>query len=445
MNPAAFSEDRAERMILGRDAVYSGDPCRTGLNRNVIVCGSSGSGKTLSFLEPRLLNTYKSSLFLSVAKRRLVQKYAPVFLRRGYRVLDLDFTDPAHSSDGFDPLSHISSCTDVQFLAECIVYADRRHFPSAGDPYFDRAAIELLSALLDYTRRQIRNAALSDTLALLDALRIEEHNGLIRTSLDRRFRELEETAPDCFALRCWNKFLQLPVRTAGCVLSALSTAATALFTPELRKMISAGAAVDFEAAAREKTVVFVTVSPVNRALHTFVNLFFRQAIKDLFEFAERQPTGELPIPVSFLFDDFAVGSRLPDFPECISVFREKNISAAILVQSESQLQSIYGENDAVTIINNCDTYLYTGGMDLKTCRNIGERMNVPTDEVLYLPVGKVVIFRRGARPVITERYPVLEDEAYRAVTAAANDPEFIAHDAPQTAGRNLFSRHSRII
>lgn len=440
MSPAVLSEP----LILGRDAVYSGDPCQTGLNRNVIVCGSSGSGKTLSFLEPKLLNTYESSLFLSVAKRRLVRKYAPVFLRRGYRVVDLDFTDPGHSPDGFDPLSHVRSCTDIHFLAECIIHADCRRF-SAGDPYFDRAAVELLSALLDYARRQIRNASLSDALALLDALRIEEYNGLIRTSLDRRFLELEEAAPDCFALRCWNKFLQLPVRTAGCVLSALSAAVTALFTPELRKMISAGAAVDFEAAAREKTVVFVTVSPVNRALHTFVNLFFRQAIKDLFEFAERQPSGELPIPVSFLFDDFAVGSRLPDFPECISVFREKNMSAAILIQSESQLQSIYGENDAVTIINNCDTYLYTGGMDLKTCRNIGERMNAPTDEVLYLPVGKVVIFRRGEKPVVTERYPVLEDEAYQAVTAAANDPEFIAHDEPQTAGRNLFSRHSRII
>lgn len=425
---AAFSEDRSERMILGRDAVYSGDPCRTGLNRNVIVCGSSGSGKTLSFLEPKLLTTEQSSLFLSVSKRGLVRKYTPVFLGRGYRVLDLDFTDPEHSRDGFDPLSRVRSCAEISFLAECIVRADERRL-TVGDPYFERSAVELFSALLDYARRQIRNATLCDALALLDALRIEECGGLIRTSLDRRFRALEEAAPDCFALRCWNKFLQLPVGTAGCVLSTLSASVTALFTPELRKMISAGRTADFSQIAEEKTVVLVTVSPVNRALHAFVNLFFRQAIKDLFEFAERQPSGALPIPVSFLFDDFSVGSRLPDFPEFISIFREKNMSASILIQSESQLQSVYGENDAITIMNNCDTYLYTGGMDLKTCRNIGERMNIPASEVMRLPVGRVVIFRRGEKPRMTERYPTLDDAAYRAVTAETNDPESKAHAA----------------
>lgn len=407
-----------DSVILGKNAVYSSDPGRTGLNKSVIICGGSGSGKTLSFLEPKLLATHESSLFVSVAKRRLVQKYAPVYAERGYQVLDLNFVSPAESDVAFDPLAYVSSCTEIRFLAECIVFSDSKKERSRSDPYFDLSAIGLFSALCDYARRQIRGATLSDVLRLLDELVIEEYNGLIRTSLDRRFRELERTDPDCYGMQCWNKFVQLPVRTAGCVLSTLSSTVTSLFTPELRRMIAEKPTVDFGQIAARKTIVFVSASPVNCALNSFVNLFFRQAIKNLFEYAEREPDGRLPIPVEFLFDDFAVGSRLPNFPEYISIFREKNMSAVILIQSESQLKSMYGEDDAVTIINNCDTYLYTGGMDLKTCRSISERMNVPLDEVLYMPVGTVVIFRRGARPLVTERYPVLDDPLYQKVTEA---------------------------
>ena len=194
-----------------------------------------------------------------------------------------------------------------------------------------------------------------------------------------------------------------------------------IFSPELRKMIALEKKVDFRKMATQKTVLFVSTSAVNPALHCFINIFYAQAFKALFEYAESLPDGKLPLPVHVLCDDFATGSRILNFPEYISIFREKQISVTLLVQSESQLESIYGSQDSATIINNCDTYLYMGGMDLKTGRSISERLNAPLEEVLYMPIGQVCIFRRGQKPIITSRYDIMKDEQYRKATIAYAD------------------------
>ena len=105
-----------------------------------------------------------------------------------------------------------------------------------------------------------------------------------------------------------------------------------------------------------------------------------------------------------------------NFPEYISIFREKKISVTLLLQSESQLESMYGPDQATTIINNCDTYLYMGGMDLRTAQNVSLRLNVPLDEVLYMPLGQEVLFRRGQRPIVTQRYDIRNNTLYQQIT-----------------------------
>ena len=145
-------------------------------------------------------------------------------------------------------------------------------------------------------------------------------------------------------------------------------------------------------------------------------MFYAQMFKQLFEYAESLPSGKLPIPVSVLADDFATGSRILNFPEYISIFREKQISVMLLLQSEAQLERMYGYEDAVTIIDNCDTYVYMGGMNLKTCRSISERLNMPLEDVLYMPLGQEVIFRRGQRPILTQRYNILQDKEYQRIS-----------------------------
>ena len=171
--------------------------------------------------------------------------------------------------------------------------------------------------------------------------------------------------------------------------------------------------VDFEAITNEKTVLFVTTSAVNPALHTFVNMFYSQMFKELFEIGEANESGKLNIPIQVVCDDFACGAKIVNFEEYISIFREKGISVTMMLQSESQLQGIYGEHEAKTIINNSDTYIYMGGIDLSTAKNISERINLPLEDVLYMPIGQELIFRRGSKPVITTRYEVEKDKEYK--------------------------------
>lgn len=408
---------QADRMILGENVVFSTDCNVTGVNNNVIVCGGSGSGKTMSISEPCLLEKFNSSLIATVTKRRIVKKYRSMFKKRGYHVLDLNFAEPAESNIAYDPLVYVKTPQDVKFLASSIVLANpRKEKATSLDPYWDDSAVSLMSALIEGTRMLRKEATFADVLTMLDVLSIKENGGQIQTTLDSVFSHLTKQSPDCFAVNCWKTFRQLPVKTASCVYSTLHTAVDTIFSPELREMIAKKRNIDFKRLASEKTVLFITTSAVNTAMHYFVNMFYAQAFKEMFEFAESRPDGKLPVPVHVLCDDFATGSRILNFPEYISIFREKQISVTLLIQSESQLESMYGQNDATTIINNCDTYIYLGGMDLNTARSVSVRLNAPLDEVLYMPIGQEIVFHRGQRPIITKRYNILENELYRKIT-----------------------------
>lgn len=407
---------RHDPVILGDNQIYSGDCEKTQLNLNRLIVGSSGAGKSLSFLEPELLNIRNSSVILTLSKRELADKYAPWFEERGYRVYDLNLANPERSAVAYDPMRLVHSFTDIKHLAMSVVMADPQKTKSNADPYWDKGGASLLCALIAMVMTTRPNATFADVLDLLDELDIDDRGSVIRTNLDDRFDALKRRNPNSFAVTNWRTFKQLPIRTASCIFSALNSTVDDMFTPELRKMMRLSNVLDFEALASRKSILFVTTSAVNPALHRFVNLFNAQALKKLFEFAEEQPDGRLPVPVRLLFDDFAVGSKILNFPEQISIFRAKGMSVMLLLQSESQLESMYGADDATTIINNCDTYVYLGGMDLKTCRNISARLNQPLEDVLYMPIGQEFIFRRGQKPVITQRYRTPEDPAYRLVT-----------------------------
>lgn len=404
-----------DRLILGEDAIYSMDSNKTGVTNNVICVGGTGSGKTVSLLEPRLLETFNSSLIVTVTKRRIVEKYKPLFQERGYAVLDMNFIDPSASLVAYDPMKYVQSYADIHFLAESIVMADKRKERSTADPYWDSAAISLFSALIAYTLMTKKDATFTDVLTLSDNLDYRDEGEGIVTSMDERFKKLEEKGP-CFATSCWRSFAKLPPKTAACVFSSMNTNIDTVFTPALRKMIETKRNVDIEALAHKKSVLFISTSAVNSALHSFVNMFYSQAFKTLFEHAEKQPDGRLPIPVSVLCDDFATGSPILNFPEYISIFREKGISVMLLLQSESQLENMYGAEKANTIIDNCDNYVFLGGMDLKTGRSVSQRSDRPLDEVLAMPIGQEFVFRRGQKPILTKRYNVNDHPIYQAIT-----------------------------
>ena len=481
---------KEEKMILGQGCIYSTDSSKTGLNNNVIVCGGSGCGKTMSISEPLFLETTDSSLIATVAKKRLVYKYKPLFESRGYHVMDMDFADPGLGDTGYDPLMYVKNAHDITSLAQAIVSADPKNGIGRSDPYWNDAAVSLLSAEIAYTLYENDNATFCDVLKMHDGLKIKStlREDIVSTSYDKRFEKLApmqegrpyddvcitmddikakflqlsgkdgtpassvesrwihacEMAKDekikeqmkeqmskaygdereaekkaalaSFACSCWKTFSETPEVTARSIYVSLNTTLDKVFTPQIRETIRCEKKVRFEELGSRKSILFVTTSPVNPSLNLYINMFYSQAIKQLFEFAERRPDGRLPFPVHILCDDFAAGGRIFGFPEYISVFREKGISATILVQSESQLASMYGAADAVTIINNCDSYVYMGGMDIDTARAVSLRLNVPMSEVLNMPVGREIVFRRGEEPAVTSRYDIRKNELYRSVT-----------------------------
>lgn len=207
-----------DRMILGENVICSTDCNETGLNNNVLVCGSSGCGKTMSISEPRLLETFNSSLIAVVTKRRIVNKYKSVFKQRGYAVEDLNFIHPTESNIAYDPLQYINSYSDITFLAESIVKANPRKDKSNADPYWDEAATSLLSAEIAYILMTKENANFVDVLNLHDEFNFKENGGQMETSLDSKFEYLIKKAPNCFAVSCWKSFHLLPVKALSKIL-----------------------------------------------------------------------------------------------------------------------------------------------------------------------------------------------------------------------------------
>lgn len=139
-----------DRIVLGENASYDSDCSKTHINNNILVVGGSGCDKTVSIIEPRLLETYNSSLIVPVTKRRIVNMYIPLFLEREYDEQDLNFAKPSQCNVAYDPLEYIDSYSDITFLAESIVKADPMKKQSNADLYWDQAAVSLLSAEIAY-------------------------------------------------------------------------------------------------------------------------------------------------------------------------------------------------------------------------------------------------------------------------------------------------------
>lgn len=411
-----------DNVILAENCIYSTDSSKTGLNNNILVCGTSGCGKTMSVAEPRLLETKNGSLIITLTKRRLVKKYWNLFKMRGYNVWDLNFANPDQSLISYDPIKYIKSHQDITFLAKAIVNADIDPDTVKKDPYWDNAAISLISAIISHEMMtKGGRASMAGVVNTFKSLNFQFTNSGFETDLDDYFEKLKKNNPTAFAVSCWNTFRSVAEKTASCIYSTACNAFDKIFTPSLLELFDKGGSVDFERLANEKTILFITTSAVNPSLNCFVNIFYSQVFKTLFEYAEELDDGKLPLPVHVLCDDFATGSKIVNFPEYISIFREKGISVTLLLQSESQLEGMYGKTEATTIINNCDTYLYFGSMDLTTAKNISQRLDESLDEVLYMPIGDVIVFRRGQYPIKTRRYNITEDNTYKALSQCKKD------------------------
>lgn len=403
---------------LAEGQVFPADFNKTGINLNELIVGSTGSGKSVSINESRLLHTINSSLVIPIAKKSLKEKYTNLFKERGYNVIDLDFAHPENCKIGYDPLDSIHSERDIIQTAKTLIGLEKSSSRDGTvDPYWNDSATSVLAAEIAYVKLISEDnrckATFADVAKLHRELEVNTSGSTLKTSLDPAIEKLNYKHPHNQSYELWKTVKGLSSRTASCIFSIVNNALDKILSKEIIEITGKDKKISFKKLGQEKTALFITTSPMNTTLKSFINLMYSDMFKELFEEAENKENGALDIPVHIICDDFACTSKITDFENYISIFRAAKISVTILLQSESQLSSMYGKDAATTIINNCDTYVYMGGMDVETCRNIGLRMNKPINRVMSLPLEKVIVFRRGL-PVITgKRYQTYEDPLYK--------------------------------
>lgn len=405
-------------IVLAEDCVIDGGIGQTLPNYNVLVVGCSGTGKSLSVNYPTMYEMKDTSLIATFAKAGEARQMAQHFKYKGYKVHILDLSDPERSTIGFDPLQYVCSFDDLDDLATQSIEGVIK---KTVDDYWQKKGIPVVGMLEAATLMTKDEGTFADTLDLFDRMTIEEHGYRVVTGLDDLFEQLKEKAPNSYAVREFNNFKSLPIKTAGCVRDTVAACLSTMYPESLRNLMRNKKSIDFEELATERTALFIITSPVNTSLNCFANLVYATAIKKLLSFAAACENYRLPREVRLVFDDFAVSSKIHNFANYMSIFRSAGISAVILLQSESQLYSLYGEQDGQTIINNVSTYCYfSGGMDLTTCEHVAKRINKSLDSVLYSPLDRIYIMQAGQKPKTTNRYPILKDERYQEMRGKRN-------------------------
>lgn len=385
-------------MILAQDNYYSLDCMETRRNNNVLVVGSTGAGKTRSIVIPNLLQA-TGSYIVSDPKGNLYKKYGPYLENKGYKVKCLDFVHPERSVR-YNCLKYIHSSQDIVKMATMLVY--QRKVASLQDPFWEEAATMLLSSLIGYLWEN-KNLAqneknLHSVLKLLRVGRRGGDNHSEKTTLEKIMEEFGRRQRNSWAYEQFQNANVAANRTFDSILITLTAKMGIFDTRELERMMEEDE-LQIASIGQEKTALFVVVSDTDRSMDTLANLFFTQAMNELCLYADECCADNcLPVPVRFILDDFATNCKIEEFPRMIASIRSRGISTMLMIQAESQLTEGYG-HDGRTIIGNCDSYVYLGGNDLDTAKAVAERCDLPFTKVLYMPVGRNWIFRRGEEPV----------------------------------------------
>jgi len=404
--------ERNSTRILAKDVYIDNDTRVTGNNNNDLIIGPSGAGKTRGYVIPNILQA-EGSLVITDTKGNLCRQFQPYLESRGYQVMELNFARMDKNTWGYNPLAAIRyDRRRGQYNEQDIISLSAVIAPvlTRDDPFWDQSAQLYLQALVGY---------------VLECLPVQERNlssvcrlsGLIGSvTLDQLFRELSELKPDCFAVSRYRSMMttRSASRTDACIRAFLDRHLLPLSYDAVSRMFSNQRQVSLEGIGMRKTAVFLTVSDTDRASDPLVNLFYAQTFQKLVALADRSPGSRLPVPVRFILDDFATNTIIPSFDNLISVIRSRELSVSLVIQSLSQLESLYGRAKSQTIINNCDNWLYLGGLDLQTAQEMSTRMNRTVQSVLNMSHEDAVVLTRGRPPRRCDKFLPENHPSWRA-------------------------------
>lgn len=406
--------------ILADGITVSNDTWATGLANHDLIIGPTGGGKTRSYVVPNLLSS-QESFIVTDTKGSLRRQVGGILERRGFRVLELDFTDLLYSPWGYNPLRFIRwdserKCWNEQDIIT--VAAALVPVTSRTDPFWDLSARNYAEALIGYTLDNLPRE--EHTLVSVAKLFAEAETGI----LDELMREYCTICPDSFAAMRW-KGLQggrKADKTYSSILAILSQKLSNYSFGGVQQLFTNQNQIDFAAISQEPTAVFLRVSDSDFSLANLTSVFYTQALQMLINEADSRPDNRLQIPVRLYLDDFS-NLIIPDMDKTISIIRSREISVSIALQSVTQLEGLYGHAKALTIIDNCDHLLYLGGQSVETARFISTKANKPASAILNLPLGKAWLFERGNSPREVKKYDLTRHPLYRQL------PEYAAQRA----------------
>lgn len=372
-------KDEDQNIILSateRISMHKGQKFEYDRNKNVLVIGGSGSGKTFSHIKPNLMQLH-SSYVITDPKGTLLPETGHLFAENGYEVRVFN-TINFSKSMRYNPLAYIQSEKDILKLVNVLMENTKGEGTQSGEDFWVKAEKLWYSAAIGYLFYEAppneRNIpALVDLLEMSGASEFDEE---FRSPMDLMFEQLELTKPDSFPVRQYKKFKQAAGKTMKSILISCGARLAPFDIEELREIMSYDE-LKLDEIGDRKTAFYVIMSDTDNTYSFVVAMMFYQLFNLLCDKADDQYGGRLPVHVRCMLDEFANIGKIPNFEKLISTIRSREISATIILQSQSQLNSIYKE-DADTIMDCCDTLVFLGGKSAKTTKNISEMIGKTT-------------------------------------------------------------------
>ena len=385
--------------FLADGVTVSNDTRVTGLNNNDMIIGSSGSGKTGGYVIPNLQNI-SGSMVVSDTKGRLCKMFKSELEAKGYKVYTLDLVNPLNSC-GYNPLKGIRRYDNGKYREQDVLTLANTIMPTLDtkEPFWEKAAAGYIAFLIAYCLEVLDDY--EQTMTSVCKL----HQAFIRPGGDLSFLRWTEKHPNTFASRKFNQIRSSS--TAEKMWSSIEEFVNRALEPfefeEARRIFENGNCIDIQNLGRKKTVLFLNVSDTDRTFDQLANVFYTQTLQQLCSLADSNEDGRLEVPVRIIMDDFASSARIPDFDKVISVIRSREISVSLILQSMTQLESMYTPAEAKTIVNNCDHLLYLGSQDIETAEFIGCRSYKQPEAVLCMPRDSAVLMTSGEKARVVKK------------------------------------------
>ena len=412
-------------------------------NKNVLVIGGSGSGKTRFYVKPNLMQmSPNTSYVVTDPKGTILIEVGKMLVNGGYRIKVLN-TINFKKSMHYNPFHYIRSERDILKLVNTIIANTKGEGDKSGEDFWVKAERLYYCALIGYIWYEApeEEQNFSTLLEFINASEAREDDEEFKNAVDLLFEELEAEEPNHFAVRQYKKYKLAAGKTAKSILISCGARLAPFDIQELRDLMAYDE-MELDMLGDQKTAMFVIISDTDDTFNFVVAIMYTQLFNLLCDKADDEHGGRLPYHVRLLLDEFANIGQIPKFDKLIATIRSREISASIILQSQSQLKSIY-KDAAETIIGNCDTTLFLGGKESSTLKEISETLGKETidlfntsdtrgqsrsyglnyqktgkelmtkDELAVMDGGKCILQLRGVRPFLSDKFDITRHKRYK--------------------------------